>query len=152
MVWARTTMARTTMVFKENDAPCRFIFGIRPCAPPLQRVHVTKENGDKAVDDPSFGIACLRKVNVVYENDMDLMIKLYQFVSKLLKPGGVSLCWYSNQYACSLGTRFTAITGAEAPRTSDVCFFSYYVVGKPPASSHVLSLLLCVVSAAIVLR
>ncbi|KAI4987898.1 hypothetical protein ZWY2020_028656 [Hordeum vulgare] len=38
------------------------------------------------------------------------------------------------------------------PRASDVRFFSYYGVGKPPASSHVLSLLLCVVSAAIVLR
>ncbi|KAI5012582.1 hypothetical protein ZWY2020_024848 [Hordeum vulgare] len=106
------------MVFKENHAPCRFIFGIRPCAPPLQRVHVTKENSDKAADgtpqspcrsstplflrreavavttevqeeilremgiDPSFGIACVRKVNVVYENDMDLMIKLYKFVAK----------------------------------------------------------------------
>ncbi|KAI5004272.1 hypothetical protein ZWY2020_031515 [Hordeum vulgare] len=32
--------------------------------------------------DPSFGIACLGKVNVVYENDMDLMIKFYQFVAK----------------------------------------------------------------------
>ncbi|TVU25417.1 hypothetical protein EJB05_27912 [Eragrostis curvula] len=32
--------------------------------------------------DPSFGIGCLGKVNVVYENDMDLMIKFYQFVAK----------------------------------------------------------------------
>lgn len=50
MVWARATMARTTMVFKESGAPCQIIFGTRPCAPPLQRVHVTKENGDKGVD------------------------------------------------------------------------------------------------------
>ncbi|VAH55889.1 unnamed protein product [Triticum turgidum subsp. durum] len=32
--------------------------------------------------DPGFGISCLGKVNVVYENDMDLMIKFYQFVAK----------------------------------------------------------------------
>lgn len=32
--------------------------------------------------DPSFGIGCLGKVNVLYENDMDLMIKFYQFVAK----------------------------------------------------------------------
>ncbi|XP_062182451.1 uncharacterized protein LOC133886688 [Phragmites australis] len=32
--------------------------------------------------DPSFGIGCLGKVNVVYENDMDLMIAFYQFVAK----------------------------------------------------------------------
>ncbi|XP_066338052.1 uncharacterized protein [Miscanthus floridulus] len=32
--------------------------------------------------DPSFGIGCLGKVNVVYENDKDLMIKFYQFVAK----------------------------------------------------------------------
>ncbi|KAE8813162.1 putative cellulose synthase catalytic subunit [Hordeum vulgare] len=52
MVWARATMARMTMVFKESGAPSRIIFGTRPCAPPLQRVHVTKENGDKFDDIP----------------------------------------------------------------------------------------------------
>ncbi|KAK1271073.1 hypothetical protein QJS04_geneDACA012618 [Acorus gramineus] len=32
--------------------------------------------------DPRFGIACLGKVNMVYENDRDLMIQFYKFVSK----------------------------------------------------------------------
>ncbi|KAF9606615.1 hypothetical protein IFM89_027055 [Coptis chinensis] len=32
--------------------------------------------------DPRFGIACLGKVNMVYENDSDLMIKFYGFVAK----------------------------------------------------------------------
>ncbi|OAY71618.1 hypothetical protein ACMD2_20041 [Ananas comosus] len=32
--------------------------------------------------DPRFGIACLGKVNAVYENDMDLMIQFYRFVAK----------------------------------------------------------------------
>ncbi|KAF5194483.1 hypothetical protein FRX31_015929 [Thalictrum thalictroides] len=32
--------------------------------------------------DPRFGIACLGKVNLVYENDRDLMIKFYGFVAK----------------------------------------------------------------------
>ncbi|KAG6793334.1 hypothetical protein POTOM_002541 [Populus tomentosa] len=32
--------------------------------------------------DPSFGISCLGKVNVVYENDQDLMIRFYKFVAK----------------------------------------------------------------------
>ncbi|KAL5204917.1 hypothetical protein ABZP36_009788 [Zizania latifolia] len=32
--------------------------------------------------DPSFGIGCLGKVNVMYDNDMELMIKFYQFVAK----------------------------------------------------------------------
>ncbi|OEL17349.1 hypothetical protein BAE44_0021633 [Dichanthelium oligosanthes] len=31
--------------------------------------------------DPSFGIGCLGKVNAVYENDKDLMIKFYNFVA-----------------------------------------------------------------------
>ncbi|XP_061975312.1 uncharacterized protein LOC133697006 isoform X1 [Populus nigra] len=31
--------------------------------------------------DPSFGISCLGKVNVVYENDQDLMIRFYKFVA-----------------------------------------------------------------------
>ncbi|XP_050233679.1 uncharacterized protein LOC126682143 [Mercurialis annua] len=31
--------------------------------------------------DPSFGISCLGKVNVVYENDQDLMIRFYKFVT-----------------------------------------------------------------------
>lgn len=34
------------------------------------------------ISDPSFGIGCLGKVNAVYENDKDLMIKFYQFVAK----------------------------------------------------------------------
>jgi len=34
------------------------------------------------LSDPSFGIGCLGKVNLVYENDKDLMIKFYQFVAK----------------------------------------------------------------------
>ncbi|CAN6371913.1 unnamed protein product, partial [Urochloa humidicola] len=34
--------------------------------------------------DPSFGIGCLGKVNLVYENDKDLMIKFYQFVANVL--------------------------------------------------------------------
>ncbi|KAL5724831.1 hypothetical protein ACHQM5_008042 [Ranunculus cassubicifolius] len=32
--------------------------------------------------DPRFGIGCLGKVNMVYENDRDLMIKFYGFVAK----------------------------------------------------------------------
>uniref|UniRef100_A0A0D3HLW1 Uncharacterized protein n=1 Tax=Oryza barthii TaxID=65489 RepID=A0A0D3HLW1_9ORYZ len=32
--------------------------------------------------DPSFGIGCLGKVNVMYEDDMELMVKFYQFVAK----------------------------------------------------------------------
>ncbi|KAG8637752.1 uncharacterized protein LOC110602336 isoform X2 [Manihot esculenta] len=31
--------------------------------------------------DPSFGISCLGKVNMVYENDQDLMIRFYKFVA-----------------------------------------------------------------------
>ncbi|KAK6928535.1 hypothetical protein RJ641_007126 [Dillenia turbinata] len=30
--------------------------------------------------DPGFGIACLGKVNLLYENDRDLMIQFYRFV------------------------------------------------------------------------
>uniref|UniRef100_J3N8F3 Uncharacterized protein n=1 Tax=Oryza brachyantha TaxID=4533 RepID=J3N8F3_ORYBR len=32
--------------------------------------------------DPSFGIGCLGKVNIMYEDDMELMVKFYQFVAK----------------------------------------------------------------------
>ncbi|XP_057544920.1 uncharacterized protein LOC130824058 isoform X2 [Amaranthus tricolor] len=32
--------------------------------------------------DPGFGIGCLGKVNLVYENDRDLMIRFYGFVAK----------------------------------------------------------------------
>ncbi|KAM0935907.1 hypothetical protein DsansV1_C27g0197791 [Dioscorea sansibarensis] len=32
--------------------------------------------------DPRFGIACLGKINSVYENDRDLMIQFYGFVAK----------------------------------------------------------------------
>ncbi|KAJ8648903.1 hypothetical protein MRB53_001926 [Persea americana] len=32
--------------------------------------------------DPRFGIACLGKVNMVYENDRDLMVRFYGFVAK----------------------------------------------------------------------
>ncbi|KAJ1685525.1 hypothetical protein LUZ63_016915 [Rhynchospora breviuscula] len=32
--------------------------------------------------DPRVGIGCLGKVNTVYENDMELMLKFYQFVAK----------------------------------------------------------------------
>ncbi|XP_073117326.1 uncharacterized protein [Elaeis guineensis] len=32
--------------------------------------------------DPRYGIACLGKVNTVYENDMELMIQFYRFVAK----------------------------------------------------------------------
>lgn len=32
--------------------------------------------------DPGFGIGCLGKVNMVYENDRDLMIRFYGFVAK----------------------------------------------------------------------
>ncbi|KAL5974375.1 hypothetical protein ACLOJK_031039 [Asimina triloba] len=32
--------------------------------------------------DPSFGIACLGKINVVYENDRDLMIRFCGFFAK----------------------------------------------------------------------
>ncbi|KNA14155.1 hypothetical protein SOVF_110120 [Spinacia oleracea] len=32
--------------------------------------------------DPNFGIACLGKVNMAYENDRDLMIRFYGFVAK----------------------------------------------------------------------
>ncbi|XP_012070317.1 uncharacterized protein LOC105632529 [Jatropha curcas] len=31
--------------------------------------------------DPSFGISCLGKVNKVYENDQDLMVRFYKFVA-----------------------------------------------------------------------
>ncbi|KAL9457969.1 hypothetical protein AB3S75_006922 [Citrus x aurantiifolia] len=31
--------------------------------------------------DPSFGLACLGKVNLTYENDQDLMIQFYKFVA-----------------------------------------------------------------------
>lgn len=34
------------------------------------------------VADPRFGLACLGKVNMVYENDQDLMIRFYGFVAK----------------------------------------------------------------------
>ncbi|KAF2316395.1 hypothetical protein GH714_041736 [Hevea brasiliensis] len=33
--------------------------------------------------DPSFGISCLGKVNMVYENDQDLMIRFYKFVASV---------------------------------------------------------------------
>ncbi|KAJ0053936.1 hypothetical protein Pint_03009 [Pistacia integerrima] len=33
------------------------------------------------ITDPRFGIACLGKVNVTYENDQDLMIQLYKFIA-----------------------------------------------------------------------
>lgn len=32
--------------------------------------------------DPRFGLACLGKVNMAYENDQDLMIHFYGFVAK----------------------------------------------------------------------
>ncbi|GMH06851.1 hypothetical protein Nepgr_008691 [Nepenthes gracilis] len=32
--------------------------------------------------DPGFGLACLGKVNMVYDNDRDLMIRFYGFVAK----------------------------------------------------------------------
>ncbi|EOY02810.1 hypothetical protein SCA6_017575 [Theobroma cacao] len=32
--------------------------------------------------DPGFGLACLGKVNMTYENDQDLMIRYYRFVAK----------------------------------------------------------------------
>ncbi|KAK7336080.1 hypothetical protein VNO77_16609 [Canavalia gladiata] len=32
--------------------------------------------------DPRFGISCLGKVNTVYENDQDLVIQFYKFLSK----------------------------------------------------------------------
>ncbi|PON95384.1 hypothetical protein TorRG33x02_089060 [Trema orientale] len=32
--------------------------------------------------DPSFGISCLGKVNMTYENDRELMIQFYKFVAK----------------------------------------------------------------------
>ncbi|KAG1331455.1 hypothetical protein COCNU_02G014230 [Cocos nucifera] len=32
--------------------------------------------------DPRYGIACLGKVNTIYENDMELMIQFYRFVAK----------------------------------------------------------------------
>ncbi|XP_077229159.1 plant/protein [Tasmannia lanceolata] len=32
--------------------------------------------------DPRFGIGCLGKVNTIYENDQDLMIRFYGFVAK----------------------------------------------------------------------
>ncbi|KAI4991197.1 hypothetical protein ZWY2020_039568 [Hordeum vulgare] len=50
MVWARATMARMTMMFKES-APKNHFWHLRSCLP-LQRVHVTKENGDKFDDIP----------------------------------------------------------------------------------------------------
>ncbi|KAK8473259.1 hypothetical protein PHAVU_001G093200 [Phaseolus vulgaris] len=32
--------------------------------------------------DPRFGISCLGKVSTVYENDLDLVIQFYKFLSK----------------------------------------------------------------------
>lgn len=32
--------------------------------------------------DPRYGIACLGKVNAIFENDMELMIQFYRFVAK----------------------------------------------------------------------
>ncbi|KAF3435241.1 hypothetical protein FNV43_RR22328 [Rhamnella rubrinervis] len=32
--------------------------------------------------DPRFGISCLGKVNIIYENDQELMILFYKFVAK----------------------------------------------------------------------
>lgn len=32
--------------------------------------------------DPSFGLSCLGKVNMVYENDQELMIHFYKFVAR----------------------------------------------------------------------
>ncbi|GLT81674.1 hypothetical protein SLE2022_001100 [Rubroshorea leprosula] len=32
--------------------------------------------------DPSFGLACLAKLNMTYDNDQDLMIRFYKFVAK----------------------------------------------------------------------
>ncbi|KAG2714889.1 hypothetical protein I3843_03G052200 [Carya illinoinensis] len=32
--------------------------------------------------DPTFGLSCLGKVNVVFENDQDLMIRFYRFLAK----------------------------------------------------------------------
>ncbi|KAF5479829.1 hypothetical protein F2P56_000619 [Juglans regia] len=32
--------------------------------------------------DPAFGLSCLGKVNVVFENDQDLMIRFYRFLAK----------------------------------------------------------------------
>ncbi|XP_031378251.1 uncharacterized protein LOC116193650 [Punica granatum] len=32
--------------------------------------------------DPRFGIACLGKVNMVYESDQDLMIQFYKFIAR----------------------------------------------------------------------
>ncbi|KDO63923.1 hypothetical protein CISIN_1g0447761mg, partial [Citrus sinensis] len=34
-----------------------------------------------SVVDPSFGLTCLGKVNLTYENDQDLMIQFYKFVA-----------------------------------------------------------------------
>lgn len=34
------------------------------------------------ISDPRLGIGCLGKVNTVYDNDMELMIKFYQFVTR----------------------------------------------------------------------
>lgn len=31
--------------------------------------------------DPSFGLACLGKVNMTYENDQDLMVRYYRFIA-----------------------------------------------------------------------
>lgn len=32
--------------------------------------------------DPRFGIACLGKVNIYYENDQDMMIRFYKFIAR----------------------------------------------------------------------
>eukprot|EP00257_Ricinus_communis_P028492 XP_025015906.1 uncharacterized protein LOC8288053 isoform X2 [Ricinus communis] len=34
--------------------------------------------------DPSFGISCLGKVNMVYETNRDLMIRFYKFVANII--------------------------------------------------------------------
>ncbi|KAF2910901.1 hypothetical protein DAI22_11g136700 [Oryza sativa Japonica Group] len=41
--------------------------------------------------DPSFGIGCLGKVNVMYEDDMELMVKFYQFVAKELMSWWITI-------------------------------------------------------------
>ncbi|XP_065878452.1 uncharacterized protein [Euphorbia lathyris] len=35
--------------------------------------------------DPGFGMSCLGKVNMVYENDRDLMIRFYEFIVNAVK-------------------------------------------------------------------
>eukprot|EP00262_Sarcandra_glabra_P017310 TRINITY_DN5891_c0_g1_i1.p1 TRINITY_DN5891_c0_g1~~TRINITY_DN5891_c0_g1_i1.p1 ORF type:complete len:124 (-),score=24.49 TRINITY_DN5891_c0_g1_i1:93-437(-) len=48
--------------------------------------------------DPRFGIACLGKVNVAYENDRDLVIQFYEFVANFASRWSMAILIMSLQF------------------------------------------------------